>query len=227
VTPHGAGYGPITFVWKSAATRYHLIERIRHREEYMLMRILLTIMLVSVALDGHAKPALLTHVPLQWRPTSELASGTMDMDATPIRFEAFQDVRNDKEKVGENLEDEPPKPVTTTDDVGSFVSIHMRQLFDRAELKTVDGDAAVIIKGEVRQFFATETSTYNSQVEVQLTLVDRDGNTLWKGLASGEATRFGRSYKIENYYEVLSDAIVNTVSSLLRSAEFRKALSHR
>ncbi len=57
-------------------------------------------------------------------------------------------------------------------------------------------------------------------------MTDREGNTLWKGLASGEATRFGRSYKIEDYYEVLSDAVVNTVSSMLRSAEFRKALAH-
>jgi hypothetical protein len=166
-------------------------------------------------------------MPLQWKPTSQLASGTTDMDATPIRFETFQDVRNDKEKVGANLEDAQPKPVTTTDDVGAFVSSHMRDLFDRAGLKVVDSDAAVTIKGEVRQFFAKETSTYNSQVEVQLTVVDRDGNTIWKGLASGEATRFGRSYKIENYYEVLSDAVVNTVSSMLRSAEFRKALSRR
>ena len=191
------------------------------------MRLLLALILVSVALDGHAATVLLTHMPLKWKPTSELASGTVDMDATTIRFEPFQDVRNDKEKVGENLEDEAPKPVTTTDDVGAFVSSHMRQMFDRAGLKTVDGDAAVTIKGEVRQFFARETSTYNSQVEVQLIVVGRDGNTIWKGLASGEATRFGRSYKIENYYEVLSDAVVNTVSSLLRSAEFRKALSPR
>jgi hypothetical protein len=191
------------------------------------MRLLLALILVSVALDGHAAAVLLTHMPLKWKPTSELASGTVDMDATTIRFEPFQDVRNDKEKVGENLEDEAPKPVTTTDDVGAFVSSHMRQMFDRAGLKTVDGDAAVTIKGEVRQFFARETSTYNSQVEVQLIVMGRDGNTIWKGLASGEATRFGRSYKIENYYEVLSDAVVNTVSSLLRSAEFRKALSPR
>jgi hypothetical protein len=191
------------------------------------MRALFTLMLLSVALVGHAKTDLLTHVPLQWRPTSELASGTADMDATPIRFETFQDVRNDKEKVGENLEDDPAKPVTTTDDVGAFVSSHMRQLFDRAGLKTVDSDATVTIKGEVRQFFAREKSTYSSQVEVQLVLVDRDGNTIWKGLASGEATRFGRSYRIENYYEVLSDAVVNTVSSMLRSAEFRAALSRR
>src|ERR1700731_1286711 len=191
------------------------------------MRALLALILMFAALDGYAKTVLLTHIPLQWKPTSELASGTTDMDATPIRFEAFQDVRDDKEKVGENLEDAKPKPVTPTDDVGAFVSSHVRDLFDRAGLKIVDSDAAVTIKGEVRQFFAKETSTYNSQVEVQLPLVDRDGNTTWKGLASGEATRFGRSYKIENYYEVLSDAIVNTVSSLLRSAEFRKALARR
>jgi hypothetical protein len=67
------------------------------------MRALFALMLVCVALDGYAKTVLLTHMPLQWRPTSQLASGTTDMDATSIRFEAFQDARNDKEKVGENL----------------------------------------------------------------------------------------------------------------------------
>jgi hypothetical protein len=55
--------------------------------------------------------------------------------------------------------------------------------------------------------------------------VGRDGQTLWSGNASGEATRFGRSYKLENYYEVLSDAVVNTVSSMLQSAEFQQALA--
>src|ERR1700756_2710181 len=98
------------------------------------MRALLALMLIFVALDGYAKTVLLTHMPLQWRPTSQLASGTTDMDATPVRFETFQDVRNDKEKVGENLEDAHPKPVTTADDVGAFVSSHMRELFDRAGL---------------------------------------------------------------------------------------------
>ena len=71
----------------------------------------------------------------------------------------------------------------------------------------------------------TETATYKSLVVVHLTVTDRGGKTLWSGLASGDATRFGRSYKLENYCEVLSDAIVNTVSSLLESAEFQKTLS--
>jgi hypothetical protein len=62
---------------------------------------------------------------------------------------------------------------------------------------------------------------------VHLTVVGRGGKTLWSGVASGDATRFGRSYKLENYYEVLSDAIVNTASSMLQSPEFQKALSER
>jgi len=151
--------------------------------------------------------------------------GTMEMPLTTIQFETFQDVRDNKEAIGENREDAAPKPVTTTDDVGAFVSDHMRDLFDHSGLKTVDSGADVIIKGEVKRFFVRETSTYQSELAVHLTVVGRDGQTLWSGIATGDATRFGRSYKLENYYEVLSDAVVNTVSSMLQSAEFQKALA--
>ncbi len=189
------------------------------------MRALLFVALLTVTLAAHAKTALLEHVPLRWRATSELKLATMQMTDTPVQFEPFQDVRDNKEAIGENREDDKPKPVTTTDDVGVFVGTHMRELFDRAGLKTVDSNGAVTIKGEVKQFFVRETSTYKSEVVVHLSVVDRGGQVLWSGLASGDATRFGRSYKLENYYEVLSDAIVNTVSSMLESAEFQKALS--
>jgi hypothetical protein len=184
------------------------------------------VVLLAVALgaSANAKTPPLEHVPLQWRPTSELKSGTMEASQATIQFETFQDARKDKQAIGENLEDDKPKPVTTTDDVGAFVSSHMHELFDHAGFKTVDSDGAVTIKGEVKQFFVTETATYKSEVAVRVTVVGRGGKTLWSGVASGDATRFGRSYKLENYYEVLSDAIVNTVSSMLESAEFQKAL---
>jgi len=181
--------------------------------------------LVAAIFGTQANAALLTRVPLQWKPTSDLRLGVMQMSQAPIHFDVFRDVRADKEKIGENREDETPKPVTTTDDVGAFVSTHMRQLFDQAGLKTVASNGAVTIKGEVTQFFVRETSLYRSEVSVHLTVVGRDGKTLWSGTASGEAKRFGRSYELENYYEVLSDSIVNTVSSMLQSAQFQKALS--
>lgn len=189
------------------------------------MRARLFVVLLTAAIAVQAKPTLLEHVPLKWRPTSDLKLGTVQMAATPIQLETFQDARANKEAIGENREDDVPKPVTTTDDVGAFVSQHMRELLDKGGLNTVDSGGTVTIKGEVKQFFVRETSTYQSTLAVHLTVVGRDGQTLWSGMAAGDATRFGRSYKLENYYEVLSDALVNTVSSMLQSAEFQKALN--
>ena len=189
----------------------------------MLARIVLLVVVATFGAEAHA--ALLVNVPLKWRPTSDLRLGAMQMSQAPVQFDAFQDVRTGKQAIGENREDDTPKPVTTADDVGSFVSAHMRELFDQAGLKTVDSNGTVTIKGEVTQFFVRETSLYRSEVAVHLTVVGRDGKVLWSGTASGEAKRFGRSYKLEDYYEVLSDAIVNTVSSMLQSAQFQKALS--
>jgi len=191
------------------------------------MRARLFLLLMTFALGAEAKTPLLEHVPLRWRATSDLKLGTMEMAQTPIQVEPFQDARANPETIGENREDEAPKPVTTNDDVGAFVSKHLRDLLDKGGLKTVDSDGAVIIKGEVKQFFVRETSTYKSTVAIHLTVMSRDGQTLWSGTASGDATRFGRSYKLENYYEVLSDALVNTVSSMLQSPDFQKALSGR
>jgi hypothetical protein len=188
-------------------------------------RTVLWAVLICAWLGAPAQAKTLEGVTLQWRPTSHLQLGATQMSQTPIEFQTFLDARTDKKSIGENDEDATPKPVTTRDDVGAFVGTHMRELFDQAGLKTVDRQGDVIIKGEVTQFFVRETSLYKSEVDVRLTVTGRDGTTLWHGLVSGDASRFGRSYKLENYFEVLSDAIVNTVSSMLQSAEFQKALS--
>jgi len=191
------------------------------------MRARVFLLVLAAALGTQAHAALLVNVPLEWRPTSDLRLGAMEMAQASVQFDAFRDLRADKQAIGENREDQTPKPVTTKDDVGSFVSAHMRQLFDSAGLKTVDSNGMVTIKGEVTQFFVRETSLYRSEVAVHLTVMGRDGKVLWSGTASGEAKRFGRSYKLEDYYEVLLDAVVNTVSSMLQSAQFQKALSGR
>lgn len=183
--------------------------------------------LLAVTLGAVALAAPLVNVPLEWKPTSDLKLGTTQMTAAALQFEPFKDVRQMPEQIGENREDDTPKPVTTQDDVGAFVSKHMRELFNKAGIKTVDTNGDVVVKGEVRQFFVRETHTYKAEVAVHLTVVGKDGATLWSGVAPGEASRFGRSYLLENYYEVLSDALVNATSSTLQSAEFQKALSQR
>ena len=77
------------------------------------MRARLFVMLFAVTLCAHANSELLEHVPLQWKPTSELRLGAMQMSQAPIQFESFQDVRDNRDAIGENLEDAKPKPVTT------------------------------------------------------------------------------------------------------------------
>jgi Uncharacterized lipoprotein len=190
-----------------------------------MIRTILASLLLGVSLAASSKPTLLEHIPLQWRPTSDLRLGTAQMSASPVTIATFTDGRDNKEVIGENREADDPKPVTTSDDVGAFVSTHIRQLFNQAGIKTADGNAGVTMQGEVKKFFVRERDTYKSEVAIYLTVIDLNGKTLWKGLASGEATRFGRSYKAENYYEVLSDAVVNTVSSMLQAADFQKAIS--
>jgi hypothetical protein len=191
----------------------------------MMHRSRLFAVLLVVTLTAYAAPKLLEHVPLKWKPTSELRLGSIEEAQVPIQFETFKDVRERPELIGENREDEDKvKPVTTSDDVGAFVSTHMRDLFKQAGFNIVDSNGSVIIQGEVRQFFVRETTTYQSEVAVHITVVGPDGTKLWSGVASGDAKRFGRSYVLENYYEGLSDAIVNTVSSMVQSPEFEKAL---
>jgi hypothetical protein len=190
-----------------------------------MVRTILAALLLSVALTASSKTKLLEHIPLQWRPTSTLQLGATQMSASTVTIAPFIDGRDNKELIGENRQDDTPRPVSTTDDVGTFVSKNIRRLFDQAGLKTVDSNGEVIVKGEVKKFFVREESTYKSAVEIHLTVIDQNGKTLWNGLASGEATRFGRSYQAENYYEVLSDAVVNTVSSMLQAADFQKAMS--
>jgi hypothetical protein len=190
-----------------------------------LMRARVLFLVLAATFGAQAHAALLVSIPLQWRPTSDLRLGAAQMSQASVHFDVFRDMRANKQAIGENREDQQPKPVTTSDDVGSFVSTHMRELFESAGLKTVDSGGTVTLKGEVTQFFVRETTLYRSEVAVHLTVVGRDGKVLWSGTASGEAKRFGRSYEAEDYYEVLSDAIVNTVSSMLQSAPFQKALS--
>jgi hypothetical protein len=181
--------------------------------------------LVALVVAGSVlAAAFLTNVPLRWKPTSDLRLGTLQMAQTSVQFDKFTDVRQDPHAIGENRENDTLRPVTTADDVGEFVGIHMRELFNKAGLTTVDNNGGVLIKGEIKDFFVRETSTYKAEVSVHLTIVGRGGTTLWSGTAPGEATRFGRSYNLENYYEVLSDAVVNATSSLLSSPEIQKAL---
>lgn len=191
----------------------------------ILSRIILSFPVLALAACATAP---LRDIPLVWEPTAPPDLGKTDLrfaSTTAIRFEAFRDTRNQPQLIAENLEDPTPRTVTTSADVGAFVSDHVRRVFGQVGMRTVASGGDVVLSGEVRKFFVEETSTYKGTVSLQLTLASAAGKVLWQGTSTGTAEHFGRSYRSENYYQTLSDAVVNAATALIENARFREALT--
>ena len=166
-------------------------------------------------------------IPLVWKPTNRLAkTDTVDLTGrkdAKVRVEVT-DNRKERSLIGRNTEKLPPRNVTTKDNVAAFVYDNLTRLISGTGLTEVDSTSAVLLKAEVLEFFVEETETYNGDVRLKVTLIDPSGTSLWTGITSGASTRFGRSYRAENYYETLSDSLVKAVQNLTQNASFRSAL---
>jgi hypothetical protein len=184
-------------------------------------------LLLVLLLGGCATPPL-EGIPLVWKPNSTLgATGQTgaDVRVIKIRVVPFKDTRQNASLIGENRETSPARKVTTRDDVAVFVTERVKILLANAGYSVVNSGETVVLGGEVKQFFVAETNTYESQVRLLVTVADPADTLRWTGATEGSAKRFGISYKADNYYEVLSDAMIEAVSSLLKDGGFQKALA--
>ena len=167
-------------------------------------------------------------IPLIWKPTTSLArGGTIDLTGrtlAQLRIEVTDD-RTEPGFIGRNTEKLPPRKVTTPDSVASFVGVHLKQLISSTGVAEVDDAGTVLLKAEIQQFFVEETEIYNGNVRLKVTLVNNSGAPVWTGITSGTSIRFGRSYSAENYYETMSDSLIDAVHNLMRNTAFRTALA--
>jgi hypothetical protein len=195
-----------------------------------ILAILCTTLLLAGG--GLAATKLLENIPLVWKPTDTLGSlGPLNLGGpvitTPLHVDTLVDTRTNPSLIAENREKpEKPLPVTTSGDVAAFITEHVKDTLHVAGLTVVDGPGAMTLSGEIRQFFVTETGTYHSELSLVLHLKDAHGKEVWSGAAAGSTERFGRSYKAENYYETLSDAVIRATQNLLSNAAFTDAFSH-
>ena len=168
---------------------------------------------------------------LAWRPTSRLSEslGTLDLthlSGVKIGIKAFTDTRADKDVLGENLEKSRPRFMTMREDAAAFLTQHISELMLSGGLPMAakPEEATVTISAEVLSFKVIERDTYQAETRLMIQVQSGD-QVLWRGIAAGTATRFGRSFKIENYNEVLSDSLIDMVASLLKSGHFLNALA--
>jgi hypothetical protein len=172
----------------------------------------------------------LQNIPLQWKPTSVFSEmGTIDLSGatitTKIHFDPLVDTRQNPPLVAENREKAEARPMTTSTDVAAFVTDHLKDTVRGAGLSVVDTAADVNVSGEIRKFFVTEGNTYNGETSLMIHVKDGAGKELWAGVINGDATRWGRSYKAENYFEVMSDMLLRATYNLLSNDGFRAALA--
>ncbi|HJS88443.1 MAG TPA: hypothetical protein VJ738_00580 [Steroidobacteraceae bacterium] len=186
----------------------------------------LVLSLALMVLGGCAQQTSLLNQPLAWTPTKTLDLG-VTQGGTPatVRFETFSDTASDPRLVGENHEQATPRPVTTADPVGDFVTGHLEQLFAQAGYPAGGANADRVISGEVSKFFVNEKDTYSGSVVLNVTVSDRTGKVLWRGTAWGANETFGRSYHLDNYQQVLSDSLIDAANNLLKSPALRAALT--
>jgi hypothetical protein len=167
----------------------------------------------------------LENIPLVWKPTNRKDTGVLNlggMTSVKFRVEPFVDSRPDKKKIGENQEGKLSKPVTTSGSVAAFCTEHFSEMLRQYGLSVVTEGGDVVVGGEVLEFMVIETNTYKGEVRLKLT-VKRADKEEWIGVAAGTSSRFGRSYKAENYYETLSDALLEASERAVRDEGFRKA----
>jgi hypothetical protein len=188
--------------------------------------------LFTVGLGGAAvAQKKLENIPLVWKPTTKTGSGAgvtnlsglMDVK---IQVDPFVDTRENKAKFGENQEDKAPRSVTTSSNVADFTTQNFRNALKQYGLTIVPSGGDVVIGGDILEFMVTESNTYKGEVRIKLSVKKR-GKTEWAGIAAGTSSRWGRSFKDENYYETISDSLLDAIAHAMDDEGFRKALGRK
>lgn len=173
----------------------------------------------------------LENIPLEWKPTSPMSERApvdlKGLEGIKLQIEPFTDQREDPALIGRNMNKVPLRKVTTNEDVARFVTYQVKSIMSGLGLKVVESGGEVILKGEIRKFFVEETKRYNAEVQLQATVTDASGKIVWVVATTGSSSRFGISYKADNYYEVLSDALIGATHELVHNPGFRKALTEK
>lgn len=191
----------------------------------MLLRFFLLLILSS----NFIFPAILKDVVLKYKPTSTLSDyDNLDLSGlstVSLSLGAFTDEREDKSLIGENKEEEDRGkilPVTTATPVGDFLKEVFKKLFKDVGIK-INESSSKVLELKVIKFYVEERNLYKAETWFDIKLL-KDGTILWEDRIMGSAKRFGRSYKLDNYLESLSDSILDAFASLFQNGKFLEAI---
>ncbi len=184
--------------------------------------------LVAVVGTGCVSVQPLT-VPMTWKPTDNPVDvrqaeprGLIDQ-----RFQVLplSDTRETRSVIGRNIQNpQTPVDITTNSDIGAWCAEQMQRVLGQSGANVVTANPTLILSGDVAEFRVTEDTDYIARVVMRVSLASPEGKTIWKANIAGNARRWGRTFQVENYFEVLSDAFLHAVEDMYRDEGFRAAV---
>ena len=173
------------------------------------------------------RPSSLT-VPLELRPT-DLPNGAISLPTNPGKVYIAQviDNRDHKDRIGDNLEEATPVPIYADSNPTEFVrrSISDQLKGDGVNITNNPMEADLTMTVTLNRFWVAESPNYEANIAIAVELKGRGDMSVYNGLATGHDSTFGKSLSVENYQQVLSNAMVNVVAGLVAKPDFQKALS--
>lgn len=189
-----------------------------------LIKLLLGFLLLTVTLSCELK-----NVPLDWKVENNSLfsdlSTSAGLQSFKIKVDPFGDSRSNKQEIGKNIESKEARTVTTKDNVVAWCTEKMKYILKQYGMTLVENDPTIVIKAEIVNFYVTESNIYNANVTLRVIVSDPKGKVLWQGMVSGQSRRFGRSYKLDNYQEGLSNAFADAVKTLFNNPEFNSSMN--
>jgi len=182
------------------------------------------------AVNEYAGSSLL-NIPLVWKPTDAI-SALEPIDLTVFKnasftIKLFNDVRKKPSEIGMNVEKQSAGKilyVTTADNVSEWLTDRFGKILSEFDIAVVKDGAAMSLEADIVKFYVTEDSTYKANVGLKVRLKSKKGDMLWEGTIAASSSRWGSSYKAENYYEALSNTCIDVVYNLLKSDAFLQAV---
>ncbi len=171
----------------------------------------------------------LTEVELKWKPTTDMSIfaklNLEKLAENKIKIVDFKDNRPaPKSRVGVNLEKENAQlTVDTKTNVMEYVTDNFTSILKKAGLDIVKAGEDLTLSGDINDFSVTETNTYKGNLTLRLRLAKGE-KVVWQGVVLGNNSRFGRSFKLDNYQESLSDTIIDAALNFVKNDELRSKL---
>ena len=173
----------------------------------------------------------LKDIPLEWKPTKPVSTySAIDMTIyknVQLVVIPFGDARKRPSEIGQNIERKLADRdllVTTKNSVTDWLTYNVTKVLSDFDITVVKTNGNMTLEAEVVKFFVTEKAIYQAEVSMKVKLKSTANQVIWEEMVTGNASRFGGSYKAENYYEVLSDATISAIYGLLKNDSFVKAV---